>query len=367
MLKWFLDFRLSILKRKHMDATTWIRFSYFRSDNLKSKIENLKSVGLLAIGFAFATCGAGAEAQQTKKVPRIGYVSSNSSAAISTRTAAFRQGMRELGYVEGKNIVIEWRSAEGQLDRLPMLATELVRLNSDLIVSTGGNATASVVKEATHTIPIVVTNVADPVGSGYALSLARPGANITGLTAISFDLAGKRLELIREAVPKVSRVAVLLDPQDESKTVELKEAQAAAKALGLKLLAIEIRNPNDFESVLKSAMKDRPEVLHVLGSAVTNTVRKAIAEFAIKNHLPTMWPESGLMDSGGLMSYGPNYAELYRRTATYVDKILKGAKPGDLPIEQPTKFELIINLKTAKQIGLTIPPNVLARADKVIR
>jgi putative ABC transport system substrate-binding protein len=213
----------------------------------------------------------------------------------------------------------------------------------------------------------VVTNVADPVGSGYAVSLARPGMNITGLTAISFDLAGKRLELIGEAIPKVSRIAVLLDPQDDSKIVELKQARAAAKGLGLKLQSIEVQSPSDLEGTLKAAMRDRPEVLLVLGSAVTNAVRIRLAEFAIKNRLPTMWPERGLMDAGGLMSYGPNYAELFRRAATYVDKILKGAKPGDLPIEQPTTFELVINLKTAKQIGLTIPPNVLARADRVIR
>jgi len=326
-----------------------------------------KSVFYFAVcAMLFALC-ASAAAQQPKKIPRLGYVTSNSSAAISTRTEAFRQGLRELGYVEGKNIVIEWRSAEGKLDRLPMLAGELVRLNLDVIVSAGGNATASVIKEATHTIPIVVTNVADPVGSGYAVSLARPGMNITGLTAISFDLAGKRLELIGETIPKVSRIAVLLDPQDDSKIVELKQAQAAAKALGLRLHAIEVQSPSDLEGTLKAAMRDKPEVLLVLGSAVTNTVRIRIAEFAIKNRLPTMWPERGLMDAGGLMSYGPNYADLFRRAASYVDKILKGAKPGDLPIEQPRQFELVVNLKTAKQIGLVIPPNVLARADRVIR
>jgi len=308
-----------------------------------------------------------AQAQQTTKIPRVGYLSSNSIAAMSARTEAFRQGLRELGYAEGKNIVIEWRSSEGKLDRLPELAAGLVRLNVDVIVSAGGNATASVVKQATHTIPIVLTNVADPVGSGYAASLARPGANITGLTAIAFDLVGKRLELVGEAFPKASRVAVLLDPQDASKIVELKEAKAAAKALGLKLQAIEVRSPSDFEGAFKAASRDRAGVLLVLGSAVTNTSRKPIAEIAIKNRLPTMWAESGVMDAGGLMSYGPNYADLFRRAAWYVDKILKGAKPSDLPIEQPTKFELVINLNTAKQIGLTIPPNLLVRADKVIK
>jgi len=314
---------------------------------------------LLALSFP-------ADAQQPKKVPRIGYLSSNSLGAMSTRTEAFRQGLRELGYVEGKDIVIEWRSAEGKLDRLPALAAELVHLNVDMIVSAGGNATASATKQATHTIPIVVTNVNDPVGSGFIASLARPGANITGL-ATTFELAGKRLELVGDAFPKVTRVAVLLDPQDASKIVELKEAQAAAKGLGLKLQAIEVRSQSDFEGAFKAATRDRAGVLLVLQSAVTNTGRKPIAELATKNRLPTMWAESGLMDAGGLMSYGPNYADLFRRAATYVDKILKGAKPADLPVQQPTKFELVINLKTAKQIGLTIPPSILARADKVIR
>jgi ABC-type uncharacterized transport system substrate-binding protein len=329
----------------------------------------MKNAGVLSILFVVVPLAAPviAEAQKPTKIPRIGYLSSNSLAAMSTRTEGFRQGLRELGYVEGKNIVIEWRYAEGKLDRVPALAAELVRLKVDVIVSAGGNATASITKEATNTIPIVVTNVADPVGSGFAVSLARPGANITGLAAITFDLAGKRLELAGEAFPKVSRVAVLLDPQDASKIVELKEAQAAAKTLGLKLQTIEVRSPSDFEGAFKIATRDRAGVLLVLGSAVTNTGRNAIAEMARKNRLPTMWAESGVMDAGGLMSYGPNYADLFRRAAVYVDKILKGAKPADLPVEQPKKFELIINLKAAKQIGLTIPPNVLARADKVIK
>jgi ABC-type uncharacterized transport system substrate-binding protein len=308
-----------------------------------------------------------AQAQQPKKIPRIGYLSANSLAAMSTRTEAFRQGLRALGYLEGKTVVIEWRSADGKLERLPALAAELVHLNVDVIVSAGGNAAASATQQATRTIPIVVTNVADPVGSGFIASLAQPGANITGLAAITFDLVGKRLELVREAFPKLSRVAVLLDPQDDSKLVELKEAQAAAKALGLKLQTVEVRSPSDFEGAFKAVTRDRAGVLLVLGSAVTNTDRKRIAELAIKDRLPTMWAESGLMDAGGLMSYGPNYADLFRRAATYVDKILKGEKPADLPVEQPMKFEFVINLKTAKQIGSTIPPNVLARADRVIK
>ena len=350
-----------------MSENSWLRILIFLFTIPKLPIQNRKWLRLSIIAVMLLVLGAVAEAQQPIKIPRIGYLSSNSVAAMSIRTEGFRQGLRELGYEEGKNIVIEWRYAEGKLDRVPALAAELVRLKVDVIVSAGGNATASVTKEATNTIPIVVTNVADPVGSGFAASLARPGANITGLAAISFDLASKRLELAAEAFPKVSRVAILLDPQDASKIVELKEAQAAAKTLGLKLQAIEVRSPSDFERAFKTVTRDRAGVLIVFGSAVTNTGRNAIAEMATKNRLPTMWAESGVMDAGGLMSYGPNYADLFRRAAIYVDKILKGAKPADLPVEQPTKFEFVINLKTAKQIGLTIPPNVLVRADKVIR
>jgi len=243
----------------------------------------------------------------------------------------------------------------------------LARLKVDIIVAAGGNGVTRAAQQATNTIPIVMTNVLDPVGSGFIASLARPGGNITGLTAISSDLAGKRLELVKETFPKASRIAVLLDPGDASKLVELKEVQAAAHVLGIKLHSIEVRSPTDFESAFKAGMREHTGALLVLQSAVTNTHRKSIAELATKNRWPTMWGESGLLDAGGLMSYGPNYADLFRRAATYVDKILKGAKPADLPVEQPKKFEFIINLKVAKQIGLTIPPNVLGRADKVIR
>ena len=254
-----------------------------------------------------------------------------------------------------------------RLPRLPALAAELVRLNVDIIVAAGGNSTASATKQATQTIPVVMTNVTDPVGFGFIASLARPGANITGLTAISSDLGGKRLELLQETFPKAARIAVLLDPGDASKIVELKEIQAAAKALGVKLQVIEVRNPSDFQGAFKAAAKERAGALLVLQSAVTNTGRKTIVELATKNRLPTMWAESGLMDSGGLMSYGPNYGDLFRRAATFVDKILKGTKPADLPVEQPMKFEFVINLNAAKQIGLTVPPNVLARADRVLK
>jgi putative ABC transport system substrate-binding protein len=371
-----LDLRFWILDwgRARMKAIASARVSDSYSDNRKSKtctelrrsIQNPKWLGLSVIAFVLVVGGVVAQAQQPTKVPRIGYLSTNTPAAMSTRTEAFRQGLHELGYVEGKNIVIEYRYAEGKRDRLPKLAAELVRLNVDIIVSAGGEGTASPAKQATNTIPIVMTNVTDPVGTGFVASLARPGANITGLAALTEDLAGKRVELLKETFPKISRMAVLLDPEDPSKVVELKLIQAPAKVLGVILQAIEVRS-NDFQSAFNAATRERAGALLVLQNGVTNTGRKPIAELATKHRLPTMWAESGLMDAGGLMSYGPSYADIFRRAAIYVDKILKGAKPADLPVEQPTKFELVINLKTAKQIGLTIPPNVLARADKVIK
>src|SRR2546425_3705336 len=307
------------------------------------------------------------EAKQQRKVPRIGFLVPDSPSASSIRTGAFQQALRELGYVEGQNIVIEYRFAEGKIDRFHDLAAELAHLKVDIIVCGGGNGVTRAAQQATNTIPIVMTNVLDPVVSRFIASLARPGGNITGLTAISSELAGKRRELIKETFPKALHIAVLLDPRDASKVVELKEVQAAANVLGIKLHSIEVRSPTDFESAFKAGMREHAGALLVLQSAVTNTHRKPIAELATKNRLPTMWGESGLLDTGGLMSYGPNYADLFRRAATYVDKILKGAKAADLPVEQPTKFELVINLKTAKQIGATIPQWVLVKADRVIR
>src|SRR5437762_3572252 len=330
------------------------------------KSKTVKVFGITLCALVFALC-LSVEAQQTKKIPQIGFLVPDSQSAASIRTEAFRQGLHELKYVEGQNIVIEYRFAEGKIDRFPDLAAELARLKVDIIVAAGGNGITRAAQQATNTIPIVMTNVLDPVGSGLIASLARPGGNITGLTAISSDLAGKRLELIKEALPKASRIAVLLDPGDASKVVELKEVQAAAHSLGIKLQSIEVRSPADFEKAFKAGVRKQAGALLVLQSAVTNTHRKSIAELATKNRLPTMWGESGLLDAGGLMSYGPNYTDLFRRAATYVDKILKGTKPADLPVEQPTKFEFVINLKTAKQIGLTIPQSVLYRADKVIK
>ena len=333
----------------------------------KSKAKKAKMAGSFLIALVLVVVGALAHAQPQRKVPRLGFLSADSQSASSIRTEAFRQGLRELGYVEGQNIVIDYRFGEGKRERFPDLAAELAGLKVNIIVSGGGNLLTRAAQQATNTIPIVMTNVLDPVGSGFIASLARPGGNITGLTAISSDLAGKRLELIKETLPKASRIAVLLDPGDPSKIVELKEVQAAANVLGIRLHSIEVRSPAGFESAFKAGMREHVEAVFVLQSAVTNTHRRTIAELATKNRFPTMWGEPGLLDAGGLMSYGPNYTDLFRRAATYVDKILKGAKPADLPVEQPAKFELAINLKTAKQIGVTIPPSVLARADRVIK
>lgn len=323
-----------------------------------------KKVFCLALVAMLFALSFSAEAQQPGKIRRIGFLGTGSAGGIYFE--AFRQGLRELGYIEGQNIAIEYRYAEGKLERLSDLAAELVRLKMDVIV-TAGTGGALPVKKATNTIPIVFTIVSDPIGAGLVASLARPGGNLTGLSSFSQDLSGKRLELLKEAIPNPSRVAVLYDPNDPSKVAEFKEIEVAARSLGVQLQALEVRGPGEFESAFKAATRVKAAALLVLPTTVTVTHRKPIAELATKSRLPTMWAESGLMDAGGLMSYGPSYADLYRRAATYVDKILKGAKPADLPVEQPMKFEFVINLKTAKQIGLTIPPNVLARADRVIK
>ena len=310
------------------------------------------------------------EAQQpARKVPRIGILHATASTStFAGRIEAFRQGLRDLGYVEGKNIRIEYRWAEGKLDRLPALAAELVDLNVDALVSAGGNSATRALRQATMSIPIVMTYGSDPVAAGFISSLAQPGGNVTGLTSITADLSGKRLELLTETVPKPSRVAVLYDPGDPAKIAEFKEIQIAALALGVQLQSLEVRSSQEIESVFKSTTNAKGNALMVLYTVITSgRNHKQIVELATKNRLPTMFSERDLVETGGLMSYGPNYSDLHRRTAIYVDKILKGAKPADLPVEQPMKFELIINLKAAKQIGLTIPPNVLARADKVIR
>ena len=315
--------------------------------------------GLFALSFP-------AEAQQQAKVPRIGYLSGASLSAISARIEALRQGLRELGYVEGKNIVIEWRWAEGKPDRLPDLAAELVRLKVDIIVSAGPAVTPRL-KEATKTIPIVMAQDNDPIGNGFVSSLARPGGNITGLATLAPELSGKQLELLKEIIPRLSRVAVLGSPTEPGNAQTLREIELAAAAFSVKIQNLDVQGPNDFETVLRAASKGRAEAALVLVSTIFNSHRTQVIELAVKSQLPAIFYSAEYVELGGLMAYGPSYTDLYRRTATYVDKILKGAQPADLPVEQPTKFELIINLKTAKQIGLTIPPNVLVRADRVMR
>jgi putative tryptophan/tyrosine transport system substrate-binding protein len=307
-----------------------------------------------------------AGAQQPSKVPKIGFLVGPSRSFFASRMESFQQGLHSLGYIEGKNIAIEYRYAEGKADRLPTLAAELGGLNVDVIVT---SATPSVLaaKKATSTIPVVFVSVTDPVASGLVASLARPGGNITGLTILAPELSGKRLELLKEAVPNVTRIAALSDLTNPTQPLEWKEMLAAAQILKLKLQSLGVRSSSDFDSAFETALRERAQALITLPQPLINSHRNRIVEFAATKKLPAVYPAPEFMDAGGLMFYGPIYTDLFRRAATYVDKILKGAKPADLPVEQPKKFEFIINLKTAKQIGLTIPPNVLARADKVIK
>jgi putative tryptophan/tyrosine transport system substrate-binding protein len=307
-----------------------------------------------------------AQAQQPTKILRIGCLSAISISANAARIEAFRQGLRELGYVEGKNIVIDWRYAEGKLDRLPALAAELVRLKVNIIVTTGPQSTRAA-KEATVTIPIVMANEADPVASGVVASLARPGGNITGLSVMAPEISGKRLELLKEIVPRLARVAVFGTSAQPGNAQSLKETELAAGAFKVQLQYLDVLDTRDIETAFREASKKRADAFLVLQSPVFSSQRKQIAELAVKSRLPAIYPQTEYTEAGGLMYYDASTTDLFRRVATYVDKILKGAKPADLPVEQPTKFEFIINLKAAKQIGLTIPSNVLARADKVIK
>jgi putative ABC transport system substrate-binding protein len=324
----------------------------------------LVSVALSAM--LFGLCVA-AEAQQPAKVPRIGVLGSVPFDQVSDRVAAFRQGLRDLGYVEGKNIVIEWRSSDGNLDRNAALAAELLRLKVNIIVSFGSSLTRAA-KAATSSVPIVMTQEPDPVGNGFVASLARPGGNMTGLSTLAPELSGKRLEILKEVVPSLSRVAVFLGSVNRESKQVLKEMDLAASGLKLKLQYLDVVSPKDFETVFKQAFKARADaaVMEVPGPMLTPN-RKIVLDLAVKHRLPVMYRRIAEVEAGGLMTYGVNLKDLDRRAATYVDKILKGAKPADLPVEQPTKFEFIINLKAAKQINLTIPPNVLARADRVIK
>jgi putative ABC transport system substrate-binding protein len=323
-------------------------------------------VGIVALAVAFAACVAKTEAQQPKKVFRIGYLTPGTLSSTAARTEAFRQGLRDLGYVDGKNIVIESRYADGKFDRLPALVAELLRLKVEVVV-TGGSASTRAAQETTSTIPIVMTQDPDPIGSGFVASLARPGGNITGLSNLVSDLSGKRLELLKEIIPRISRVAVFGNSTTLGNAQQLRETELASSALGLKTQYLDVVDPKDIETAFRAASKERADAVLVLAGSVFNSYRKQIADRAMKNRLPTIYINPTYVEDGGLMSYGASITDLYRRAATYVDKILKGAKPADLPVEQPTKFELVINLKTAKQVGVTIPPNMLARADRVIK
>jgi putative ABC transport system substrate-binding protein len=306
-----------------------------------------------------------ARAQQATKIPRIGFLGATTLPATSARIEAFRHGLRELGYIEGKNIVIEYRWAEGKIERLPDLAAELVRLKVDVIVTSSAAPTRAA-KEATSTIPIVMANDNDPVGIGHVASLARPGGNVTGVSTYAPEISGKQLELLKEVVPKLSRVAVLGTSTNSGYAQVLREIELAAKAFGVKIQNLDVLDPKDLETRFREASKGRADAVIVLASPVVSQ-RTQFAELAVKNRLPAIYPQSEYMEAGGLMYYGANTADLFRRAATYVDKILKGRTPADLPVEQPMKFEFIISLKAAKQIGLTIPPNVLVRATRVIK
>ena len=307
-----------------------------------------------------------ADAQQPKKVPRVGYLAGNSLSAVAVRAEAFRHGLCELGYAEGKDIVFEYRSADGKLDRLNELAAELVRLKVDVIVTAGPTPTRAA-KAATATIPIVMTQDPDPVGNGFVASLARPGGNITGLSNLAPEISGKQLELLKETVPKLSRVAVLGTSTIPGQAILLREIGLAAGPLGVQLQSLDVLGPKDIETAFRAVSDQRAEAFIVLAGGILSAQQTRVLEYALKNRLAAIYSQPQFVEAGGLMFYGVNLTDLDRRAATYVDKILKGAKPADLPVEQPTKFELIINLKAAKQIGLTIPPNVLARADKVIK
>jgi putative ABC transport system substrate-binding protein len=306
------------------------------------------------------------DAQQPAKVARVGYIFSFTAAEGRHLWEACRQGLRELGYVEGQNIVLEPRWAEGRYERLPGLVADLLRLKVDVMVvaATPGSLVA---KAANNTTPIVMVAVADPVRSGLVASLARPGGNITGLSLLTPELSGKRLQLLTEALNKVSRVAVLMNPGNQSNLFFLKETQTAARVLGVQIQPLEVRNPDEFERAFEAAARGRADALMAFDDPVIHSYRKRIVALAAKRRLPAMYGTREFADDGGLMAYGPHRPDLYRRAATYVDKILKGAKPADLPVEQPTRFELVINLKTAKALGLTIPPSVLVRADQVIQ
>ena len=330
----------------------------------------MRRIGLavvLAASLTLASLGTAA-AQRAGTVPRVGYLNPGSSSdpVRQRRLEALRQGLRELGYVEGRNIALEPRWAEGKYDRYPALAADLVRSKVDVIVAWSGQATKAA-QEATRTIPIVMSLVNDPVGSGLVASLARPGGNVTGTTVMAPDVVGKRLELLKEVVPKVSRVAVLQHPDNPASAPMLREVEARARALGVRLQILGVRNPAEIDSAFAAMTRERAGALLTLSDAIFDNQQRQILELAAKRRLPAIFGNRQYAEAGGLMAYGPDFLALERRAATYIDKILKGAKPAELPVEQPTKFELVINLKTAKALGLTIPPSVLGRADQIIQ
>ena len=321
---------------------------------------------LLALCSMFLAPPFPAEAQPPGEIARIGWLSATPLSANATRIQAFRQGLRELGYAEEKKIFIEWRSADGKSDRVPELAAELVRLKVGIIVTAGAPATRAA-KQATVIIPIVMAQDSDPVGNGFVASLARPGSNITGLSTLAPEISGKQLELLKEIDPRLSRVAVLGTSTRPGNAQSLRETELAAEAFGVKLQYLDVLSPEDIDTAFREAGKWRADSVVALTSFLINSHRTRVVELSVKSQVPAIYDRREFVEDGGLMSYSVSSTDLFRRSAVYVDKILKGAKPADLPVEQPTKFELVINLKTAKQIGLTIPPNVLARADRVIR
>src|SRR5499426_2940587 len=328
----------------------------------------MRLIGLaVVLTFSLLAAPLAADAQQAGKVPRIGLLSLTSRSDRPPLLDAFRQSLRELGWVEGQNIVIDYRYAEDRVDRLPNLAAELVRLKVDLIVASAGTQAATAAKNATETIPIVMIYVRDPVGTGLIASLARPGGNVTGVSgSAGLEMFAKQLELLKETVPKIRRVAILSNPDNAYHQLAIREVNVAARSLGVQLQLLEARGPNEFDGAFAAMAKERVGALLVLSDAIFSSHRTRLADLAARGHLPAAYGNRESVEAGGLMSYAPSFLDDHRRAATYVDKILKGAKPAELPVERPTKYELVINLKTAKALGLTIPQSVLLRADQVI-
>jgi putative ABC transport system substrate-binding protein len=345
------------------------RASRFVFENRKSEIQNPKWMGLSVIAFVLVVVVAAAEAQQPAIIPRVGYLSPTGKTRDSTRSEAIRLALRELGYIEGQNIASVYRYAEGKRDRAPELAADLVRLKVDIIVAVGGDTVVGAAMNATKTIPIVMMGQGiDPVEAGFVKSLAHPGGNVTGFTNLSRHLGGKRLEVLKDTVPNLELIGILYDPSLPGTVRELRDVlPPPARALGLTIQPWEIRAAEDFHKVFGALQKQRPDGLYILPGPLINDNYKPIVSFASKNRIPSVYGTREAVELGGLMHYGADLADSYRRVATYVDKILKGAKPRELPVEQSTKFELVINVKAARQIGLAIPPSVLARADKVIK